>query len=136
MLDRSALSLVCIALGVFTIATRAPLLFAPKATLRVVDMLLATNTRIRVVGVFLGGVALAILGALRGASAGTALSLLSLLGWIMAFACAFLLVAPRGYRALVVIFLDEMRDGELARVLGGFGVIAGLAIVWMGFALD
>ena len=130
MFDQSALSLVCVALGVLIIATRTPLVLAPEATLRVYGRLFASNARVRGLGVVGAGLAFALLAQLGG---GDEHPILTIFGVVMAVASAFLLLAPGPYRTFTDFFIETMSsDRSLARALGTLGVLFGLAFVWVG----
>jgi hypothetical protein len=60
------LSLVYVAVGVLVIVVRGPLIFAPAATIDFYRRLLATDARVRVMGVVVGAVGLALIAEGRG----------------------------------------------------------------------
>ena len=57
-----SLAIICIVVGIVTIVRRGPLIFSPRATLRVYDRwILSTNARFRAFGVVITTVAMALL---------------------------------------------------------------------------
>ncbi len=75
-----SLSILCILIGILIIAVRAPMIFAPSATLRFFDRLISTDTGIRGIGLIIAPLALALIVLARGGEA--AAGVLHALGWI------------------------------------------------------
>lgn len=61
-------AIVCFALGTVVIVTRAPLIFAPHAKLDCYRRLVATDARVRLMGVVVGALGLAMAWAGQGSS--------------------------------------------------------------------
>jgi hypothetical protein len=98
--------------------------------------MVATNRRVRVLGVFTGALAAGVLSTTGGPEG--AAFWLGMLGWVWAGAAIWLLVHPSGYRLLVEGFLEVVRsntDPSLARILGVFGVMIGAWLLFVGVAL-
>jgi hypothetical protein len=129
-------SIICLWLGAAIVLSRGPLIFAPAETLRVYERLVATDGRVRLLGVFSGALAAGVL-ATTGGPEGAAFWL-SMLGWLWAGAAVWLLVHPSGYRRLAEGFLELGREGTdpaLMRLLGLFGVAIGVWLVSVGVRL-
>jgi len=129
-------SIICLSLGAAIVLSRGPLIFAPAGALRAYERIVATNGRVRVVGVFTGVLAACVL-ATTGGPEGAAFWL-GMLGWLWAGAAIWLLVYPSGYRRLAEGFLELARsntDPPLARFLGVFGVMIGAWLLSVGVAL-
>ena len=126
-------SILCILLGLLVIVGRGPLLFAPQATLRFYERLLATDARVRVFGVVFGLLAVALLVPVPGE--GTAAGLLRALGWIFAAGTVWLLAAPGSYRLVaqgVLEFAEGSVDSAVVRGVGILAVGIGLALIYAG----
>ena len=132
----SAIGMVSIVLGIVLTCSRAPLLVAPAATLRRVEWLVESDTRLRV----LGGIALVlgVLMAWAGATAyGTLASVLFVWGWAMiGFALLALLLFPGWYRGLVGAILPDAVSRDLPgwRLLGLLGTSIGVLMIYAGVA--
>jgi len=127
------LSILCILIGALIIATRGPLIFAPRAMLHVIRGLIATDARLRGIGLVLAVLAAAplLLPLGEGAVAGG----LYALGWLLAFASLWLLIAPGSYRLVaqgVLDYVDSSVDGAIVRILGFVAVAIGFALVYVG----
>ena len=123
-----------IGLGCVIIATRAPLLFAPDATVEFLRRLIETSTRMRVCGLViipLGG--LMVLGSSY--EVGTFASFLSGLGWAIMLGCFSVLVLfPGLYRSFATWLIENL--GDVWRPIGAIGMAVGIAFIWVGFTLE
>ena len=129
----SALAIASIAFGILIIATRAPLVFAPVATLGAYRGLLASDSRVRILGGFAIVLGLALALSARGVE-GVAAGILGGLGWILVVMSALLPIAfPRFYRELAASLLDAIEDA--APALGALGVAFGILFVYLGLAV-
>ncbi|MCP4007334.1 MAG: hypothetical protein GY725_24390 [bacterium] len=131
------MSAVCIVLGILIIASRAPLVFAPQATLLFYRQMVATNGRVRALGVVVAGLGLAMLISGRNSDAGAELALFWFGVFMSAVAGGLLLILPGAYRTMAAGVLDFMGDPESAdlavtRVAGVFGVAVGGFFVYLG----
>ena len=92
-----SLSIICIGVGILVIVSRAPLIFAPSATLRFYERLIfSTNARFRVFGVVFATLAMALL--LSDFREGVLAGLLHTFGWFMATVALLSLVFPNIFR--------------------------------------
>jgi hypothetical protein len=119
------LGIVAIAFGIFVLAARAPLVFAPQATLAFSTVPLASNARVR---------------AVTGRDdPGTAATVLSGVGWfLLGVGAPVLLLFPAFYRGLAGSILGLMSDSTDRAVLRGMGVLGtavGLLFVIAGLRM-
>ncbi len=124
-------------LAAFAIVSRAPLVFAPTATIEIYHWVIASPIRIRTLGVLLGSLAAAFVvtaPAAREAHGWIALGLEGL-GWGLVAVTAWLLIAPKSYRRVVESFVSVIDDETTWRVLGAIGVGGGLALAWLALAV-
>ena len=129
----SALAWVVVGFGVLIIVTRAPLIFAPVATLAFYRKLLESLPSVRVLGVGLMGLGAALVASSEG-SEGSARSLAQTLGWgIASVSLLFLIILPNLYRAVAEMVIDLIAD--VARPLGVLAVAMGLGLIWLGIAV-
>lgn len=129
----SGLAIASIAVGVLVVAVRAPLVFAPGATLTAYRWLLATDLRARSLGVCVALVGLALALPARAVEGGAA-ALVGGLGWLMlVLGVGFLLAFPRVYRALAGSVLTAIEGA--ARPVGFLGAAIGVVFVYLGVAV-
>ena len=130
-----SLSIICVVVGALVILRRGPLIFAPRATLRVYGrVFLSTNTRVRALGVGFATLAMALLfsdfgeGALAG--------FFHAFGWLITTVALLLLVVPNVFRRFIQPMFDYIEksvgDGML-RLFDLLGVVIGLALIYVGF---
>jgi uncharacterized protein YjeT (DUF2065 family) len=127
------LSILCILIGTLIIVTRGPLILAPRAMLRVIRGLIATDARLRGIGLVL--VALAAAPLLLPLGEGVVAGGLYALGWLFAVASLWLLTAPGSYRLVaqgVLDYVDSSVDEAIVRILGFVSVAIGFALVYVG----
>ena len=129
-----SLSIICIVIGCVAILRRGPLIFAPRVTLRFYDKcLLSTTSRFRVVGVVFATLAMALL--LSGSKEGVVAVLLHTLGWCVATVAFLFVVLPnvfRGFIQTMLGYIERSVDERVIRVVGFFGVVFGLAMIYVG----
>ena len=129
------LSIFCIAVGIFIMVSRAPLIFAPSASLRLASRLLfATPGRLRLFGIFVPlpiGLALVTLPFGEGSLA----HWLDGFGWLLMLVTAgfmiFQAVVQRWGQA-IFDFLENSVDDAVLRLLGVFGVAVGAVLIYVG----
>lgn len=127
------LSILCILIGTLIIATRGPLILAPRAMLRVIRGLISTDARLRGIGLVL--VVLAAAPLLLPIGEGAVAGGLYALGWLLAVASLWLLTAPGSYRLVaqgVLDYVDSSVDEAIVRILGIFAVAIGVGLVYVG----
>ena len=129
-----SLSVTCIAVGILIIVMRAPLIFAPRAALRFYDrVIFSTNVRCRAFSVVIAIVAVTLL--LLAFDNGTLAGFLYVAGWIMAGGAVFILVRPsifRGFWRSMFSFVERSVPAPFVGVRGVFGVLAGVALIYVG----
>ena len=125
---------VSIVFGVILIVVRSPLIFAPERTIDFYRRLIATDTRVRIVGVLLAVIGLSMIGLAWG-STETVPRVLFGFGWFLAVGAAVLLGFSSRWRRMAESFLDLARDGMDPLVLRAIGVLAvaiGALFVYLG----
>ena len=128
------LSIICIVLGLWIIIKRAPLVFAPSATLRRYDKLvLSTDARIRIAGVVIAVVGLFIF--LLPVGEEMLEKIPRAMGCMMMF-LAFVCLTFAGWtrqriRSLVTFVNSSVGDVGL-RVIGVVSVLIGLLLIYVG----
>ena len=132
-----SLASLTLLLAVLIIVSRGALLVAPQATVRAFRRLLEYPSRLRLMGLLfallgVGFVQSAPQAALHQPTASTALTVV---GWGILVAAAWLVLWPRGYQRLAEPVLDAVSDSSVLRVLGGLGVLFGLGVAWLAFQL-
>ena len=130
----SAVGIVSIAVGVFSVCARFYTLVAPAATLLWLKKITRTNASIRK----MGATGLALGGAMiwAGASEETGLAgVLLFFGWAIAGMCTTLLVVfPGGYRAIIDRALSVEESDFLIFLRGRsvVGIIIGALLIYFG----
>jgi hypothetical protein len=127
------LSILSVLIGALFIAVRGPLLFAPNATLRFYYKFLSTNSRIRITGIAIAPIGLALIGLPLGSS--KVAEILFAVGWLWAAATLWLVVAPGSYQRFavgVLDFLESSVDEAIVRMMGAVAVAIGIALIYFG----
>jgi uncharacterized protein YjeT (DUF2065 family) len=128
------LAVVSIVFGVLVIVFRGPLIFAPGRTIDFYRRLIATDTRVRIIGVPIAVIGLSMIG-LAWDSTETAPRVLFGFGWFLAVGAAVLLGLSSRWRRMAESFMVLMRDGMDPMVLRFIGVVAvaiGALFVYLG----
>ena len=129
-----ALAIVCIVLGIGSIAKSVPLVYAPSATLRFFNrVFFSTNARCRALGVVSATVAMALL--LLPFGDGPLAGFLHAVGWLYVGLGLWFWVLPDSVRRVVSAicsFFENSMPAPVLRVCGVFGVLAGLAFLYVG----
>ncbi len=127
------LSIICIGVGIFVIVSRAPLIFAPSATLRSTRWFFSTNARCRAFGVMFATLAMALLFSDFGV--GALAGLLHTVGWLTATVALLFLVLPNVLRRILETifgYIEKSVDERIMRIVGSLGVVFGLALIYVG----
>lgn len=128
------LALISILIGIIAIVSRGPLIFAPESTKELYVKLVASNTRIRIMGLFVAALGTAAIMAARGSDQTAALIIL-VLGYFWVFAATFfLLIFTSFYKLIADAFLDAM-DNLILRLLGVFTVLLGAFFIYLGLVV-
>ena len=125
---------VSIALGIIIIVSRAPLIFAPEATRSIYLKLLATNTRIRIMGLFVGAMGIAMILSARGSPETSALLILAI-GYFLVFVMIFPFMI---FTSIIKLIAEAVLSGTDDLILRGMGVIAviiGALFIWLGISI-
>ena len=123
-----------IPLGIFIIVSRGSLIFAPDATLRSYRKLLATTLRIRIMGIILLILPMAMILAAWGDHRDGAEIIMGL-GYIFGFVVVvFLLIFTSIYKLIADAFLDAM-DNVILRGLGAISLGIGIFFIYLGVAV-
>lgn len=118
-------------LGVFIIVSRGSLAIWPAATRNVYQRLLKTNLRVRVFGLALLPLPVAMVLVNQGNPGGAAI-ILTGLGYIFIFVViVFLLIFPGIYRLKADAVLEAM-DAVMLRGVGVMAVVIGILLVYAG----
>ena len=129
-----ALAITCIVVGILIIVMRAPLIFAPRATLRAYDrVIFSTNARCRAFSVVIALVAMTVF--LLPFDDGPLAGFLYAAGWIMAGGAVFILVLPSIFRGVwrsMFSFVENSVPTPFLLVRGVLGVLAGVALIYVG----
>ena len=128
-----ALAIVCIVLGIGSIAKSVPLVYAPRATLRFFNVFFSTNARCRALGVVYATMAMALL--LLPFGDGPLAGFLHAVGWLYVGLGLWCWVLPDSMRRVVSAiysFFENSMPAPVLRVCGVFGVLAGLAFIYVG----
>ena len=130
----NGLALISILMGVLIIISRGPLIFAPEIMRKFYMKLIATSTRIRIMGLCitpLGAVAIMVA---RGSDQ-TASLIISVIGYIMVLiAVFFMLIFPSLSKQVADAFLEAM-DNLMLRILGLLAVCLGALFIYLGLAV-
>jgi uncharacterized protein YjeT (DUF2065 family) len=127
------LSFLLVSIGVLIIVTRAPLIFAPSATLRFAAKLVSTDLRVRGWGLVLVPMSAALI--VLPIGSGAAHESIRGFGWICAAATLWLLIAPATYRRSsigVLDFLESSVDLAVLRIIGLVAVVIGILVIYLG----
>lgn len=131
------LAVVSVLFGVVIILLRAPLIFAPERTIEFYRRLVATDTRLRIIGILFAVLALSMIGVAWG-STETAPRVLFFFGWFLAAGAVVLVGFSPFYRRFAESLLDLMRDGIdplLLRAIGAVAVGVGALFVYLGLVV-
>ncbi len=130
----NSLAAVSVLIGTIIIISRGALLLAPLAMGRIYKRLLATKTRIRFLGLFMGLVGSAAILAARGSDQVAAL-FMQAIGWIMAFGgFVVVMIFADFYKRLADTILEAM-DELMLRMLGFFSICLGAFFIYLGVAV-
>ena len=132
-----SLSVVCIVLGTWVIVKRAPLIFAPRGTLRAYDRwVLATTNRIRTFGIAIAIFGITLVFIPLG-DAGLA-RLLHAGGVAMLAVAVSVLVLPKWTQQQVrrLVAFVELSVGDMGlRVIGLLSVVLGVFLIYLGISV-
>ncbi len=130
----SGLALASVVIGALVIVTRGPLVFAPEATLTFYSKLFSSNLRVRLLGLFLGGVGAWLVAMVGRGSDEVAAAVSVWAGGILAVVAAVLLIFSGPTRRLFSSVLDFIRgmDASVPRGLGVIAVFIGALLLYIG----
>jgi hypothetical protein len=131
----NSLAIVSIVLGSVIIIARGPMVVAPKGTLAVFRQLIQSPARIRILGVFVALLGLAMVATARGIDQSAAQVIL-VFGWFLSLVSIFLLLLfPSLYRGLASFFLEVFEETAAFRAVGVIGVAFGVFFLYLGIAV-
>jgi uncharacterized protein YjeT (DUF2065 family) len=125
---------ISIALGVLFIVSRSPLIIWPEATRDFYLKMMASNTRIRITGIFVLMLSVIIVLSLRGVP-GSASLFFTGFGYFMALVAVFSLLAFPGIFKLVFEAILKAMDNVMLRGVGVLAVGLGVFFIWVGISL-
>ena len=132
-----ALAIICVVVGIGSIVENLPLVYAPSATLRFSNrVFFSTNARCRAVGVVIATVPMALF--LLPFGDGPLAGFLHAVGWLAAAEALWFWVLPDSVRRVVSAicsFFENSMPAPVLRVCGVFGVLAGLAFIYVGVCI-
>ena len=128
----SAVSVMSIVFGIIIIVGRAPLVFAPEATLRLIRKIISNKGTLRIVGIFTAVLGLALITSAWGVDQSAAL-ILYWLGWFIVFAAVVELI----FTAFVQRIANSIwsMKNSTARILGLCTIVVGAFFIYLGFAV-
>jgi uncharacterized protein YjeT (DUF2065 family) len=126
----SAVALMSIIFGSLIIVGRAPLIFAPGATLRVIRRILNNKSSLRIVGIITAVLGVALIASAWGIRQSAAL-ILYWLGWFVFFAALAELIVTASVQK-IAISIWSMKNST-ARIVGLFSVVVGAFFLYLGF---
>ena len=128
----STVSLMSIIFGILIIVGRAPLIFAPGATLRLIRRIINNKGTLRMVGIFTAVLGLAMIASAWGADELAAL-IIAWLGWLIICAAVAELILT-SFVQRIAISIWNMKNAT-ARILGLFSVVVGAFFVYLGIVV-
>jgi uncharacterized protein YjeT (DUF2065 family) len=128
----NAVSVMSIIFGIVIILGRAPLVFAPGATLRLIRRIINNKGTLRIVGIFTAVLGVALIAAAWDVRQSAAL-ILYWLGWLLFFAALVELIFT-AFVQRIAIAIWSMKNST-ARILGVFAVIIGAFFLSLGIAV-
>jgi uncharacterized protein YjeT (DUF2065 family) len=128
----SKLSLMSIIFGIVIIVGRAPLVFAPDTTLRLVRRILHNKSSLRIVGIFTAVLGVALIASAWGADQSAAL-IIFWLGWVLVFAAVVELVFTSFVQRIANAIWNM--NNVTARMLGLFSIVVGAFFVYLGIVV-
>ena len=127
----SELAIVCVGLGVLTIAIRGPLIFAPQRTIEVYRRVFRNEAGTRAIGALVVVLGAALVLAGRGAEPSWT-GLLLILAVLMVGGGVVVLLWPSLFRRLAETMLDMFSDSAVLRVFGVLAVGIGVGLIYLG----
>ena len=128
----SQLAIVCIVLGMVFIIVRGPLLVAPTTTLRLYRKLVETDARLRITGVVVASIGLAMLTS-ASESGHAAAVIFWIWGWfLLALSLPFGVLSVALFRWVFEVFLDIMDNSDLPRIVGVLNLGFGALLIYPG----
>ena len=129
----SSVGAISVLIGVLIIIGRGPLIFWPEPTREFYLKMIATNNRVRLIGLFLVAIAVVMIVASRGDPRPAAM-LIQGMGWIIAFVG---LIGELIFASITRLIGEAVLEAMDSVVLRGMGILAmGLAafFIWLGIS--
>ncbi len=124
----NSLAIVSVVFGILMFS-RVPMIFAPEASQRLVQKLVKSEKLMRIAGIFVAVLSLAMIASSWGSEQSAAV-IIKVLGWILAFAAAAELIVPSAVCA-VGSFIWNMNNFAV-RVAGVLSVATGAFFICLG----
>lgn len=126
------LSMICILIGIIAVLFRAPMVFAPKAVMRLTKEKLALNkTRMRLLGLFLICLGLAMI--LAAWESGLLIGqIIVIWGFLIMLVPLILMVIFPGVYGRILIYFSRV-NSFVIRAIGILGVAIGTLFLYFGF---
>ena len=132
----SGLGIVAVLVGTLIVVTRAPLVFAPQATLNGFERIIRSDSAVRGLGAMLAPLGVALILLSRGE--GLVVVVLAVLGWLFTPAALWLIASPTTYRRVAIGALEFFRSSVDPAVMRGLGMLAvglGAALIYAGLVV-
>ena len=128
----SNLAIVCVFFGILIVFSRAPLLIAPAATLRIINRIIGKKSNLRIIGIPTSLLGVVMITSTLDTNQSFALIIL-ILGCLIVLA-GFLEIFITSFIQRIAIYIWSMSNMK-GRVLGLFSVILGVCFIYLGFAI-
>jgi uncharacterized protein YjeT (DUF2065 family) len=124
-------AIISVLIGVLIIVGRGPLIFWPEATREFYLKLIATNLRVRLIGVCLLALGIVMIMSARADARGASI-IIQGLGWFLVFIAFFGELIFASIVRLIAEAVLEALDNVMLRGLGVLAVGLGAFFIWLG----
>jgi len=129
------LALVSIVFGAIIVLTRGPMIFVPDASKKFfLSLIFSSNTRIRIMGIFIVALGMIMINVARGYDL-TAALIIKYFGWYLVVgAFSLLLIFTPLYKEIAFNIIVNL-DGLILRIIGVFSVGLGAVFIYIGLVV-
>ena len=127
----SSTAIISVLIGVLIIVGRGPLIFWPEATRDIYLKMMATNLRVRLIGVCLLALGIVMIMSARGDARGASV-VIEGLGWLLTFIAFFGELIFTSIVRLIAEAVLEALDEVMLRGLGVLAIGLGAFFIWLG----